>query len=170
MSLYTVPLDVLLWAFLAAYLVHIIDETLVGEGFTKIVQRWFWPQYHLRMFFWFNVACILLVAACNALYDFLGGHWVIAALLWPFGFAVHGVTLHLWWSIRRGEYFSGLLTSPLYWISVYFIYRYGYLGGQIERSDFLWGMAAGTILIGGFLTFAPTYIFPALFRQKHGEN
>jgi hypothetical protein len=160
------PLDVILWTFLAAYIVHIIDETIIGEGFTKKIQLWFWPQYHIGMFFWFNFACIASIALSNALYDMLGGHWVILALLWPFGFATHGVTLHLWWSIRHRAYFSGLLTSPLYWIIVYFIVRYAYLPGQISHSDFVWGVALGVGIIGGFLTFAPTYVFPALARRR----
>jgi len=120
------PLDVILWVFLAAYIVHIIDETVIGEGFTRKIQVWFWPQYHIGMFFWFNFGCITAIALSNTLYDLFGGHWVVLALLWPFGFATHGVTLHLWWSIRHRAYFSGLLTSPLYWIIVYFIVRYAY--------------------------------------------
>jgi|ERR1700722_713446 len=160
------PLDVLLWLFLGTYIVHVIDETIIGDGFTRIIQRWFWPQYHLRMFFWFNVACIALIAAANITYDLLGGHWVILALMWPFGFALHGFTVHLWWSIRHREYFSGLLTSPLYWIVVYLIVRYAYLPGQIPRSDLIYGSVLGVSLIGGFLTFAPTYIFPSLERRK----
>ncbi len=42
-----ISLDVLMWVFLASYVIHIVDE------------------------------------------------WVILALIWPFGFALHGLTVHL---------------------------------------------------------------------------
>lgn len=160
------PLDVIVWAFLATYIIHILDETLTGEGFTAKVQQWFWPEYTLRMFFWFNAAAIAVIAVSNTLYDAFGGHWVILALIWPFGFATHGFTVHLFWSIVRREYFPGLLTSPLYAIIVYFIVRYAYLPGQISQSDFAWSLAIGIAVVGGFLTFAPTVIFPALGRGR----
>jgi len=159
-------LDVILWAFLGTYIVHVIDETVVGDGFTKLVQRWFWPQYHIEMFFWFNTACIVLIALCIALFDVYGGHWVVLALMWPFGFALHGITVHVWWTARTKQYFSGLLTSPLYWIILYLIIRYAYLPGLIATNDFLWSAVVGIGVIGGFLTFAPTYIFPVLLRRK----
>jgi len=159
------PLDVILWSFLGTYIIHILDETLIGDGFTAKVQQWFWPAYNLRMFSWFNAAAIVIVALSNTSYDLLGSHWVILALIWPFGFATHGFTVHLFWSIVRRDYFPGLLTSPLYLIIVYFIIRYAYLPGQISQSDFVWSLAVGIAVVGGFLTFAPTVIFPALARR-----
>jgi hypothetical protein len=143
-----------------------LDETLIGDGFAAKVQQWFWPAYNVRMFFWFNAAAILLIALSNMLYDLLGSHWVILALVWPFGFATHAITLHFFWSIVRRDYFPGLLTSPLYLIIVYFIVRYAYLPGQIDQSDFVWALAIGVAIVGGFLTFAPTLIFPALARRR----
>jgi hypothetical protein len=74
--------------------------------------------------------------------------------------------VHLFWSIVRREYFPGLLTSPLYAIIVYFIVRYAYLPGHISQSDFVWSLVLGIAVVGGFLTFAPTLIFPAIARRR----
>ena len=47
-------LSALFWAFFAAYVVHILDETLLNGGFVRWIADNFWPSYHARMFFWFN--------------------------------------------------------------------------------------------------------------------
>jgi hypothetical protein len=47
-------LNVLFWTFFASYVVHILDEALLNGGFVEFGARNFWPQYHVRMFFWFN--------------------------------------------------------------------------------------------------------------------
>ena len=70
-------LDVLLWAFLASFVIHIIDETTMNGGFVRWFQDSFWPSYTARMNFWFNAGAVLAIAVSNVLYDLVGGHWVI---------------------------------------------------------------------------------------------
>jgi hypothetical protein len=43
-------LSFLFWAFLASYVVHILDETLLNGGFVRWIADNFWPTYHVRMF------------------------------------------------------------------------------------------------------------------------
>ena len=43
-------LDLIAWALPAAYVVHMLDETLVNGGFVGWVGRSFWPGYSMRMF------------------------------------------------------------------------------------------------------------------------
>ena len=88
------------------------------------------------MNFWFNGGAILAIAFSNLLYDLFGGHWIVLALIWPFGFALHGITVHLFWTIRQRNLSPGLVTSVLYWIVAYFFVRYGFLAGHISLSDF----------------------------------
>lgn len=109
-------LDVLLWAFLASYAIHIVDETVMNGGFIRRFQVTFWPTYKARMNFWFNASAVLAITASNLLFDLFAGHWVILALIWPFGFALHGITLHLFWTIRQRSISPGLVTSVIYWI------------------------------------------------------
>ena len=47
------------------------------------------------MNFWFNGGAVLAITGSNLLFDLFGGHWIILALLWAFGFALHGITAHL---------------------------------------------------------------------------
>jgi hypothetical protein len=51
-------LSLLFWAFLASYIIHILDETLVNGGFVQWIRENFWPAYTWRMFFWFNAGAI----------------------------------------------------------------------------------------------------------------
>ena len=89
-------LNVLFWAFFASYVVHILDETLLNGGFVQWLVENFWPQYHVRMFFWFNAGAIAAIVASNVLFDSLGGHWVILPIVWLAGFVTHAFTFHLY--------------------------------------------------------------------------
>jgi hypothetical protein len=51
-------LSLCFWGVLAAYIIHTVDETLMGGGFVQKVREHWWPQYHIEMFFWFNAAII----------------------------------------------------------------------------------------------------------------
>ena len=159
-------LDILLWLFLASFAIHIVDETTMNGGFVRWMQSSFWPTYTERMNFWFNGGAVLSIAVSNLLYDVLGGHWVILTLIWPFGFALHGVTLHLFWTIKQRNLSPGLVTSVIYWIMGYFFVRYGFLEGRIAPSDFWIGLLLGVLTIGAFLTFVPTALIPALIRNR----
>ncbi len=94
-------LSLLFWTFLASYIVHILDETLINGGFVQWIANNFWPAYNQRMFFWFNAAVIVAIAISNILYDSLGGQWIILPLIWIAGFVTHVLTVHLYWSFDR---------------------------------------------------------------------
>src|SRR5215471_13013450 len=86
----TMPfLNALFWAFFGCYIVHLLDETLLNGGFVPWIVENFWPQYRVRMFFWFNAAAIAAIIASNAVFDGLGGHWVILPIIWLAGFVTH---------------------------------------------------------------------------------
>jgi len=108
-----VSLDILLWAFLASYVIHIVDETTMNGGFIQWIRASFWPTYTARMNFWFNGGAVVGIAASNLLYDLFGGHWIILALVWPSAFALHGITVHLFWTVRQRNLSPGLVTSVI---------------------------------------------------------
>jgi len=85
---------------------------------------------------------------------------------WVFGFALHSITLHLFWTIKQRNISPGLVTSAIYWIIAYFFVRYGFLSGQIARSDFWIGLVVGVLTVGAFLTFVPTALMPFLIRNR----
>jgi hypothetical protein len=158
--------DVLVWTSLAALAIHVVDETAIEPGFIRWVQTNFWPTYTAWMNFWFNGGAMVAIAASNVLYDVGGGHWLILALIWPFGFALHGITVHLYWTIRQGSLSPGLITSVIYWIMAYFFARYGLVAGHIDAADFWAGVIAGILTVGAFLTFVPSVVVPALIARR----
>jgi uncharacterized protein with HXXEE motif len=161
-----VSVDILLWASLAALVIHVTEETAINGGFIRWVRTSFWPTYTGRMNFWFNAGAIAAVAGSNVLYDLFGGRWVILALIWPAGFALHGITVHAFWTVRQSNLSPGLLTSVIYWIMAYFFVRYGLVGGRIDAADFWTGTVLGFLTVGAFLTFVPTLVVPALIRAR----
>lgn len=159
-------LNVLFWIFLAAYIVHILDETLLNGGFVKWITDNFWPGYNMRMFFWFNATFICAIATSNIFFDSFGGHWVILPIIFVAGFVTHVFTVHLYWTIRLNNYSPGLVTSVLYLVIFYLLIRYGLDGHLISSSDFIIGTVAGVAILGAFLTFGPTVLFPRIMRGR----
>src|SRR3974390_2671508 len=136
-------LSMLFWAFFASYVAHVLDETLVNDGFVRWIRDNFWPTYHVRMFFWFNAAFLAAIAASNVLFDSLGAHWVILPLIFVAGFVTHVLTVHVYWTIRLNTYSPGLLTSTLYLVVFYLLIRYGLLSHLISGTDFAVGTVVG---------------------------
>lgn len=162
-------LSLLFWAFLASYVIHVLDEAVLNGGFVQWIVANFWPTYRMRMFFWFNAAFIGAIAAGNVLFDSLGGHWVILPLIWVAGFVTHAFTVHAYWTIRRNTYSPGLLTSLLYVIVFYLLIRYGVGRGLVTNADFAMGTTVGVVTVGVFLTVGPTVLFPRLMRPRQGS-
>ncbi len=155
-------LSLLFWAFLSAYVLHLLDETLLNGGFVHWIQANFWPTYTLRMFFWFNAGAIGAIVISNLLFDSLGGHWVILPLIFVSGFVTHVLTVHIYWTIRRNTYSPGLLTSLLYVVIFYLLIKYGLNRGLFSGTDFIIGTVIGVATVGAFLTVGPTILFPRL--------
>ena len=76
----SIPLVYSFWFMLAAYVVHIIDESLLGGSFVEKVQQHWWRQYSWRKFFWFNAAYLTMMTASIVLYDRIGSR--LASFLW----------------------------------------------------------------------------------------
>jgi hypothetical protein len=165
-----VLLSLLFRALLASYVVHILDETLLGGGFVQWIVDNFWPTYTMRMFFWFNAGAIAALATSNLLFDSLGGHWVILPLIFLVGFVTHVATVHVYWTIRRNTYSPGLLTSLLYVIVFYLLIRYGLGPHFISGADFAIGTVVSVATVGAFLTVGPTLLFPRLTRSRLSQT
>ena len=139
------PLNVLFWVMEAAYLIHCLDETIAGGGFVNMVKVRFWPEYDAKKFFWFNTGLHVINIVSIILYEILGGAWVIFPLSISWLFVTNGLW-HVLGTAMFREYSPGLVTSPLYWIIMYFIIRYSLLPGNILLSHFVVSVVVGTIL------------------------
>jgi Protein of unknown function with HXXEE motif len=137
------------WFMVAAYVIHVLDESLLGGSFVEKVRQHWWPEYSWTKFFWFNTGYFVIMIASVILYDFLGGAWLILPLAWVVERACNGLW-HLGWTVRFREYSPGLLTSTLMWLNVYFIVRYRPTGQElppgIARSALAIGLCAAIFL------------------------
>jgi hypothetical protein len=104
------PLVFLFWFTILAYVVHLLDESLLGGSFVgKVQQRW-WPEYSWTRFFWFNTAYFAIMIAIVTTFDLRGGRWVVLPLAWVierFGNACW----HMWWAIHFREHSPGLFST-----------------------------------------------------------
>jgi hypothetical protein len=144
------PFIFFFWFMVAAYVVHVLDESLLGGSFVEKVQKHWWPQYSWTKFFWFNTGYFAIMIASVVAYDLRGGSWVILPLAWSIERFFNGFW-HVWWAIRFREYSPGLLTSILMWMDSYFIVRYR-PPGAITGATF-WPAALIGVLFAVFLFF-----------------
>jgi len=140
-----ITLGVLFWGYVMTYCIHIIEEVVVGEGFIEMMRKTFYPEYSGRMFFGFNLMIFVVFVIGIILFEIFGGIWVI----WPLSFAFMFVTNGLWHLIQTivlRKFSPGLITSPIYWILIYFITRNFLLTGEIVLLHFVISAVIGTIM------------------------
>jgi len=140
-----IPISFLFWGYVAAYVVHILEESLLGENFVEMVRKNFWPEYQWKHFFGFNTLLMILLILSIVLYEVLGGAWIIVPLIFVFLMATNGLW-HLGFTLITKKFSPGLLTSILYWMLFYFIFRYSFLQGEIAVSHFVIAAIGGTAM------------------------
>jgi hypothetical protein len=141
------------WFMVAAYVIHVLDESLLGGSFVEKVRQHWWPQYSWTKFFWFNAAYFAVMIASVVLYDLLGGSWIILPLAWSIERFFNGFW-HLWWAIHFHEYSPGLLTSILIWMDSYFIVRYR-PPDAITPTTFWPAALIGVLFAASLFTYIP---------------
>jgi len=148
------PLVFSFWFLVAAYVAHVLDESLLGGSFVEIVRKHWWPEYSWKKFFWFNTGYFGLMIASVVAYDFLGGAWVILPLAWSIERTCNGFW-HVGWAVRFREYSPGLLTSILFWMQFYFILRYRPASEPLSRAVVLPALAIGLAATAFLFLYMP---------------
>lgn len=158
---FVIPISLIFWGFVAAYVVHILEESVLGEVFVEKVKKNFWPEYSWKHFFGFNSLLMSLNVIAIVTYETLGGAWLIFPLSLALERCLNGFW-HLGETILTRKFSSGLLSSVLVWMLTYFLIRYALLKGEISISYF-----ALSALIGAVLT---SLMLGSLFafRKKFG--
>ena len=143
----SIPIELLFWGFVAVYVIHILEESVLGESFVDKVRKNFIPFYDWTKFFWFNTFLLTLNVVAIIAYDIGGGRWVIFPLSLAVERTLNGIW-HLGETIVTRKFSSGLLASILTWILAYFLIRYSLLKGEIPLPDFFIGLGMGTLITG----------------------
>jgi hypothetical protein len=149
-----VPLIFSFWFMVAAYVIHVIDESLLGGSFVEKVQQHWWPEYSWRKFFWFNAGYFAVMIASVVLYDLRGEGWLVLPLAWAIERFCNGFW-HVWWSLHFREYSPGLLSSILIWMDSYFIVRYRPVAEPIAPSTFWLAMVIGLLFVAFLFLYFP---------------
>lgn len=153
----SIPIQLLFWAFVAVYVIHILEESVLGENFVDKVRKNFIPFYDWTKFFWFNTFLLSLNVIAIIVYDIEGGRWIIFPLSLAIERTLNGVW-HLGETIVTRKFSSGLLASTLTWILTYLLIRYSLLVGEISFQDFSIALGIGTLITA--------LMFSALFITK----
>jgi len=152
----TIPISFEFWGYVIAYIIHILDESLLGETFVGMVKSTFCPEYEWKHFFGFNTLLMALLIISIILFEIFYGLWIIAPLSFVFLFTTNGIW-HLIGTIITKKYSPGLATSIIYWILFYFTVKYSFINHQIDTSIIMISGTIGTLLtvlmISSFLIF-----------------
>ena len=157
-----IPVSFIFWSFVIAYIIHIIDESLMGETFVGMVKNLFWPEYKWKHFFGFNTLLLLLTIISIILFEVFNGFWIIAPLIFIFLFTTNGIW-HLVSTIITKKYSPGLATSLIYWILFYFLVRYSFIPNTIPTHIIIISAIVGTFLT--ILMITSFFIFKKRFRK-----
>jgi hypothetical protein len=149
-----VPLIFSFWFMVAAYVIHVLDESLLGGSFVEKVQQHWWPEYSWRKFFWFNTGYFALMITSVVLYDLLGGEWLILPLAWATERLCNGFW-HVWWSVYFREYSPGLLSSILIWRDYYLIVRYRPFADRIAPRTWWLAVLIGLLAAAFLFSYFP---------------
>jgi hypothetical protein len=142
---FIIPIEFFFWGIVAAYVIHILEESVLGEIFVDKVKNRFWPEYTWRKFFGFNALLMSLNIIAIILFIVIGGGWIIFPLALAFERIFNGFW-HLIETIITRRYSSGLLSSILTWILGYFIIRFSFLKGEIPVLYFIIAIIIGIIM------------------------
>jgi hypothetical protein len=94
-----IPLIACFWFMLFVYVVHILDESLLGGSFVEKVREHWWPNYSWRKFFWFNAGYLFLMSSSIVLYDRFGSRFLFLPLAWALERFINSLW-HIWWTVH----------------------------------------------------------------------
>jgi len=156
-----IPLRYLFWATLSAYIIHILEETVVNGGFIGGVRQYIWPTYPTQSFVITNTIIILLIMISILIYERRGGQWVIFPLMWAIERSLNGF-FHIWWSINFETYSPGLVTNVILWIILYLIIKENYRLGDFTRRQL--NLALFAAIIFEIILLSSLWILPQIIR------
>jgi hypothetical protein len=156
------PLIFSFWFMVVAYVIHVIDESLLGGSFVEKVREHWWPGYSWKKFFWFNAGYFVIMIASVVLYDFRGGAWLALPLAWSIERLCNGLW-HVGWTIHFREYSPGLVSSILMGMNFYFILRY------TPRTAIRRGIWIDALIIAGVFTAFLVFYIPLVKGRKMGK-
>ena len=151
-----IPISFIFWGYVIAYVIHILDESLLGETFVGMVKSTFLPKYSWKHFFGFNTLLMSLFVISIILFEMFYGLWIIAPLSFVFLLTTNGIW-HFIGTIVTKKYSPGLATSVIYWILFYFLVKYSFMNNQIDFFIILVSGIIGTsitiLMISSFFIF-----------------
>lgn len=141
------PINLFLWGNVIIYILHILEESTLGEVFVDKLKKHIWPEYSWKHFFWFNTILLSLNIVGNVLFDFLGEYW----LIFPLALAVERLLNSFWHlgeTLVTKKYSSGVLTGVLVWILFYFVIRFSLIQGEIDSIVLIFSVLIGSAITG----------------------
>ena len=157
----TLPICLIFWGNVIAYIFHIFEESVLSEVFVVKVQRLYISAFDWKKFAGFNTILLSVNIVAVLLFEGLHGAWVMIPLGLLFERMLNGV-YHLVETIRSKTFSSGLLTSVIVWILGYLTIRYAIVAGKIETSFVIAAVVIGVVL--AFMIVC-TFFIPPLQKK-----
>jgi hypothetical protein len=146
-------LELIFYAYLFALCIHVVDEYNTSGGFINWVRENFYADYNEKKFIAGNGIAFILHLTFTLIYAAYQGNYFILPLFTASVFTFNGIA-HLISTVRRNRHSPGLLSSPIYWLLMFFIIKDHLVTGELSLNYFLPGLIIGAILgLGMFSLF-----------------
>jgi hypothetical protein len=166
-SVLTIPISFIFWSYIAAFIIHVMDESLMGETFVGMVKRQFIPEFEWKHFIGGNTFFLLISVISIVLYEIFGGFWITAPLIMVFVFTSNEIW-HLVATIVTRKYSPGLASGVLYWILFYFLVRYSFIPNTVPVKIILVAAITGTLIT--VFMISSFFIFKKRFKRLYGSG
>lgn len=140
-----IPINLIFWGFVIAYVFHILEESVLGDVFVEKVRRLYWDQYDWKKFTGFNTILMSLNILAIILFECFGGAWLIFPLCLATERILNGF-YHLFETIKTKKFSSGLLSSIIFWILGYFLIKYSIIKGEISSVYLIVSIIIGVVM------------------------
>jgi len=142
---FQIPINIIFWCFIIAYILHILEESVVPEVFVDKVKRLYWEDYSWGKFIGFNTILLTLNIVVVLLYEAFQGAWIIFPLALSFERILNGL-YHLGESLITKKYSSGLLASVVTWILGYLLIKYALVEDQVRIGYIVIAIMLGILI------------------------
>ena len=87
----TIPINLLFWGSVFAFILHVFEESVIPEVFVEKVKRLYFPDFDWHKFFYFNGILLIINICAVVLFESLQGIWIIFPLSLLFERVINGL-------------------------------------------------------------------------------
>jgi hypothetical protein len=107
--------SLIFWSFFIAFIIHVIDESLLFNGFVNFIHKHYWSRFLVSDFYFANSIWIIAIGISAILYDIIGEKVMILPLFFVWERVLNGL-FHVVSCISFNDYNPGMASSLIFFL------------------------------------------------------